>query len=547
MARPLFLNGNGVRAIWFLMLLSPAIFLFAILVVPFIGIIADFSGHIPFLSSVGSGIYGLLGRRAIYNSLVQGGISAFFSFIFGFPLGIYMGRYSAGLRRFLRSITVIPFFLPSIVVVIAFVSLFGPGSFLTSRLPVLGIFAQGLTGIVTVNVFFNAPLVAFLTSLAVERSDRSLEESAMTLGAGKFRVFYSVWGRDGILAAVSAAVLAFLYSFAGFAAPLIIGGVKNFTVEAWIYFIVKEEANLPLGVAFSIIQSLVLILPVLVYFLLWNRQRRVTSKSPDEYAKTGGRLVYMGKIYTALFIVAEFIILGSVILSSFDLKWNSHFTLSAYSGLFSNVTRNALGTDPSLPFLNTLFYGTMTAVISSSLGMLWIVGKRRVSARPDSIVDSTQFIPLVIPAIVMAFSVSIILGEHVSSSLTWVLIILVQTAVSIPVVLRMISSGFSRVPQSLSEAARILHGNAFFTVELPLAGTTLATALLFGFAISMGEFTATNFLSTSTFMPLSVEIYSLQSLRLTQEAYAAASLLLILSLVSFYLIQRFGESFVGIR
>lgn len=541
------MNERNLRIFWLVMFLSPAIFLLAVLVFPFIGIVWDFSGHIPLLSAISSGSEGALGRTAIDNSLKQGGVSAAFSFMFGFPLGIYIGRYGGRFRRFLRSFTVIPFFLPSVVVVIAFVALFGPGSFLSSRITALGIFGQGFPGIIAVNTFFNAPLVAFLTSIAVERSDLSLEESARTLGAGSFRLFYSVWGRDAILAAVSASVLSFLYSFAGFAAPLIIGGVKNFTVEAWIYFIVKEEADVPLGVAFSAVQSVVLIVPVMLYFFLWNRQRRVTVRSPGSKKDRVGGMAVLLKYYMFAFVAFEILVLGSILLSSIDLKWNAHLSISSYLSLFGRTTGSALGVSPIVPFLNTMFYGTLTALLATSLAMLWIVGKRRLGMRPDSLLDSTQFIPLIIPAIVMAFSVSIIFGEHLNPSLTWILIVLVQTAVSIPVVMRLVSSGFSRVPQNLSEAGRTLNGNTFLSVELPLAATTFASALLFGFAISMGEFTATNFLSTSTFMPLSVEIYSLQSLRLTQESYAAASLLLILSLALFYLIQRFGESFVGVR
>ena len=48
-------------------------------------------------------------------------------------------------------------------------------------------------------------------------------------------------------------------------------------------------------------------------------------------------------------------------------------------------------------------------------------------------------------------------------------------------------------------------------------------------------------------MPLSVEIYSLQSLRLASASYAAASILMVMSFAFFFAIQKAGDRFIGIR
>jgi thiamine transport system permease protein len=530
------------------MFFSPSIFLLLVIVFPVINLFSIFPYDLNLSSLFGSGIIAKLGAEAIYNSTLQGVVSAIFSFIAGFPLGLFMGRYRFRFRRFFRSLIVLPFFLPSIVVVIAFISIFGASSFLGSRISLLHYISHGLPGIVAVNTFFNAPLVAFLTSIAVERNDKSLEESARTLGAGNLRIFGTVWGRDGILAGLSGSLLTFLYSFAGFTAPLIIGGTRNFTIEAWIYFLVKTLGNINLGVLFSLVQTIILVIPVMVYSLVWMREKRVTGIQEESLESRGkGKWYIAGLIYMLAFAMVEIAILGSVLLSSVDLNWGANVSFSGYLTIFGKTMNSTFGISPIIPFLNTVFYGTLTAIISTSIGMIWIVGKRRLRVRPDSILDSFQYIPLVIPGIVMAFSVSILFEGKIFSGFIWVLIVLVQTAVAIPIVLRIISSGFSRIPDSMWEASTILGGNAFFEVELPLAGSVLGTALMFGFAISMGEFTATNFLSTYTFMPLSVEIYSLQSLKLVSASYAAASVLLLLSVVFFYIIQRIGENFIAVR
>lgn len=528
------------------MILSPGLYLTAVIVYPVLSLMGEFASAVNLYSIIGNSPQARLARIAIYNSLEQGILSSITAFAAGFPLGVALARIRPRFIRFYRSFILLPFFLPSIVVVLAFTSIFGKGSPLTEIFPLLTALSSGLSGIIAVNTFFNAPLVAFLTSSAIERSDRRIEEAAIVLGASNLKIFTGIWGRDGIYAAVGGMILTFLYSFAGFAAPLIIGGPENYTVETWIYYSVKMLGDIPLAVLFSAVQSIILLIPVLAYSYFMGRHRVGVSYDSGRAggSEKNGFLQHIGSAYLIIFAAAEVVILGSIVISSIDLHWNSNINFISYISLFSNRITLALGVSPFQPAVNTLFYGFVTSLATVSLGLAWITGKRRIGVPSDSLVDSLQYVPLIIPAVVMAFSISVIIGNYVSQSLIWALIIIVQTGIAIPITLRILSSGFSRIPSNLSEASMVLGGNPLFEVELPLAGPVLATAIMFAFAISIGEFTATNFLATDLFMPLSVEIYSLQSVRLIQDSYAAASVLLALSTLMFYIIQRIGERFV---
>jgi thiamine transport system permease protein len=464
-------------------------------------------------------------------------------------MGLFIGRYAFGYKRVIKSFIIMPFFMPSIVIVLAFLSLFGRSSPLVETLPLLHNLSTGFIGIIAINTFFNAPLVAFLTSTGIERSHHSIEEASILLGAGSFNRFLNIWGRNGIKGALGGSILSFLYSFSGFAAPLIIGGPSNFTVETWIYFVVKEEGFVQIGVIFGLLQSLFLVIPLGIYLYIVSKQRAVDDvtyyRSDRIKNKVEGPFI-LGSIYTTLFIIFELAVFTSILISSVDIGWNSSLNVNAYGELFGKVS-SSLNIPAYLPFINTIFYGVATSVLVTSLGILWITGKRRLNSKNDSIWDFMQYLSFIIPSIMMALSVSVLYEYIISPSLLWVLIIGVQSAVSIPVVLRVISGGFSEIPSSITDSSKILGGSPLFEVELPLAGSALATALMFGFALSLGEFTATNFLSTNTFMPLSVEIYSLQSLRLAAASYAAASILMIMSFVFFFAIQKAGDRFIGIR
>ena len=172
---------NGVSMInknikWWAFLFAPSIFLLLVIGIPFIYVVINFFSLNEISSFFGTGTLAMLSRQAFINSFAQGIDSALLSLIIGFPLGLFIGRYALRYTRVLKSFIILPFFMPSIVVVLAFLSLFGKSSPLVETIPLLHQLSSGFTGIIAINAFFNAPLVAFLTSTNIERSHHGIEE-----------------------------------------------------------------------------------------------------------------------------------------------------------------------------------------------------------------------------------------------------------------------------------------------------------------------------------------------------------------------------------
>lgn len=533
----------------FLLLFSPSIFVFAVVVYPFLVLVHGNMGASFFDQLTGNSVVSGLTRKAIYNSLLQGGVSAASSMVVGLPLGLFLGRYGFRGRKLVNSLVIVPFFLPSILVVFAFISGFGQGSALGGFLPFTEAFSRGFTGIVAANTFFNAPLVALFSMTAVEQSDRNQIEAAKTMGVSPLRRFTSIWGRNGILAATGGALLSFAYSFAGFAAPLIIGGPGYFTLDAWIYTMVKVLDNFQAAIVLALIEALILIIPALVFISFSSLRRRVTGVSVATSADRGERDGYFfaGAIYTGLWIAFELYMLSSIFLASLRSASAPWWHLPNYYELFGVRATSAIGLSAGSAIINSVFYGVVTSLVVITLGLMWMTAKRRLNFQRRFASEPVQYIPLVISAIIMAFSISFVFGIITPVNLIWVLIIVAQSAVAIPVVLRVIDAGFSAIPVTYSEAALTLRGNPLFDVELPIARTAFASALMFGFVMSLGEFSATNFLATTNYIPLTVEIYMLRNVRLFGASFAAAAILLVVSLIAFYIIQKLGERFVAIR
>ena len=113
----------------------PTIFILLVAVYPFLVLVhGNFS--LSFFSEItGNSPTAQLVRRGIWNSITQGVLSALASFVVGLPLGIFLGRYEFRLKRALNSLILVPFFLPSLIVVFAVLSGFGNGSAASSILP----------------------------------------------------------------------------------------------------------------------------------------------------------------------------------------------------------------------------------------------------------------------------------------------------------------------------------------------------------------------------------------------------------------------------
>lgn len=508
----------------------PSAFIVLFAAIPFLSLVLEYSRALDF-NVFGTSVYSQILALALTNSLVQGALGTIFSVAAGLPIGLFLGLHEFRGKRILRSLIILPFFLPSIVVVSGFLDAFH----LSFHVPFL---SSGLTGITAVNAFFNAPLIAMLTSAALESSDRGLVEAAMCLGAGPLRRFSSIWGREAMKATAAGSVLTFLYSFAGFTAPLIIGGPSYFTMEAYIYYLVRIIGALPAAASLAALEFTILLIPVLAYSFMLRNRPIAAGASPVE-RRIRGPLSLAGLCFSLLWIAFDFLVLSSIPISLFSR------TPVAFLQLFGSRVFDVMGITTQSTVLNSFFYGFVTTVAVSSMALLWVSSKRMVSHGSGA--DWVQFVPLVISPVILAFSLSTAFSSTYSANLVWILIILSQSVVTIPVVFRVVEAGFAPVPLHLSEAARLLGGSALFEVELPLVAQSFGTALVFGFAMSLGEFTATNFLATPAYIPLSVEIYDLQNARLFALSNAAAVLLLLISAVSFYVIQRTGERFVAFR
>lgn len=488
-------------------------------------------------AGVASALTSAANVRSIDNSLVQGALSAILAVTIGYPAGVFLGRYDWPGRSAVRSFLLVPFLLPSLVVVLGVVDLFGTSGLVSSALPATAVLGRGLPGIVVANLLFNVPIVMLLTATATEGSSLELEETVATLGGSPARAYLEVWAWPSWVGAIAGGLLTFLFSALSFAPPLLLCGPGCYTVEAQIWFL--DTFGLEPGAAgiLSAASVALFAVPTVVYLIVLGRLRtgaRALPRPPRILRR--GEPVALGlAAETAAVLVAILGLLAAVLYRAVA-PIGGGASGSAWSTLFSASTTARLGISIEGAVGNTLLFATMAAGIASVLG---IVTGFAVAQHPrrSKVVGFGLFVPLMLSPIVLAFALAefwrpLLGGE----STVWALVIVSQAALALPLALQSLEIPLSSLAPEAREAARTLGAGAweaFVDADLPRVREGLVTAGLFAFALGLGEFTATYFLVTPTFTTLPVALYALANTRFYPLADAAAGLLLLLSLAVF--------------
>ncbi|MDA8424708.1 MAG: ABC transporter permease subunit, partial [Treponema sp.] len=188
--------------------------------------------------------------RALQFTISQAAVSTIAALLIGLPGAWLAARYDFRGRRLLKSLSAIPFSVPPLLIVLAFVLYYGRGGYLNRALmavfglrePPLG-FLYSFWGIVLVHGFYNFPIVMQNLSEVWARLPRDREDAARLLGAGRLRAFATGALPSLAPSLAQAAALTFLFCFFSFAVVLVFGSLVGSTLEVEVYRRARIEAD----------------------------------------------------------------------------------------------------------------------------------------------------------------------------------------------------------------------------------------------------------------------------------------------------------------
>nr|WP_252490632.1 iron ABC transporter permease [Natronococcus sp. CG52] len=495
----------------------------------------------------------------------QAALSSLLSVALGVPAAYVLARYEFRGRQTLRSLTVLPFVLPSIMVAVGFVATFGQSGTLNRALGLVGLgpveIMYSLEAVLIAHAFYNAPLVARVTTAAWESVDASAIETARSLGASPFRAFRDVVAPQLYPAVLMGAALTFVFTFGTFPIVLALGGFNLATVEVFVYRLV-QDLNYTEAAALAIVE-LVVSLGVLYGYLRYEANHVVRSRgvrplarrplSPPSFSLR--ELVPRAGIavYAAIALVVFVSPIVSMLYAS--VSGPNGLTLDHYRFLLKRQqTAAAFQVRPWPAIRNSLVFAAGALALALPMGVVVsVLTTRRYRGR--KLVDAVAMAPLAVSGIIVGIGLlrGPVFGIEISGwrfTMGGSIAIVAAHAVSCyPFVVRTVAPGLESVDGSLVESARALgasRARALIDVELPLVWPGVVAGAAFVVAISMGEFSSTVILATGTdqyTMPIAIERFIGRRLG---PATAMGVVLLVVTSVSFVIIDRLGGESFGI-
>jgi len=449
--------------------------------------------------------------RLIGLTLGQAALAAIITTVLGVPIAHVLYRLRFRGRRFLRALIIVPFVLPTVVVGVAFRTLLREGGLL-GFLHLDGTFAAIMLAL----VFFNIAVVVRTVGGAWENLDPRQEEAARVLGASPARVMLTVTLPRLAPAIIAASSVVFLFCSTAFGVVLVLGGTRFGTIETEIYLLTTQFLDLRAASVLSVMQLVVVVALLLLAARARGRrtpQRRVDAANAVHAPRLGDAPAIAVTLLVAVFLALPII---SLVLRS--LQTADGWGLGNYIALGGTGSRNALVVPVWVALGNSLQVAVQATLIAVVIGL---AASLVISRRPRSLglrralagFDGALMLPLGVSAVTVGFGFLITLNQppfDLRSSP--VLVPIAQALVALPLVVRTILPVLTGIDGRLRESAAVLGSppwRVLRDVDLAIVARPVLAASGFAFAVALGEFGATSFLSRPDRPTLPVVIFRL--------------------------------------
>jgi thiamine transport system permease protein len=493
-------GGNSRRWVIALAALVPLAFVGVFFVWP----VANMIG-LGFADGFG-GFAEVLGRprtgRIIALTIGQAALATLICVALGLPIAHVLYRLQFRGQRLLRALVIVPFVLPTVVVGIAFRTLL-------RDTPLDGSFAAILMAL----VFFNVAVVVRTVGSHWQALDPRQEEAAAALGAGPARVFATVTVWRLLPSVVSAASIVFLFCSTAFGVVLVLGGSTFSTIETEIWLLTTQFLDLRGASVLSVLQLVVV--TALLIVAARARGRSVAQKRasrPRPITRVDAAAITL-TLLTAAALTAP---IAALVARSLEV--DGSFSVANYLALSSTGARNALVVPVWVALGNSLLMAAAATLIAVALGLVASLLLSRTPRTPRGrraleFIDGTLMLPLGVSAVTVGFGFLITLNSppfDLRSSA--VLVPIAQALIALPLVVRTLVPALRSIDSRMRESAAVLGASplrVLATVDLAIARRPILAATGFAFAVALGEFGATTFLSRADRPTLPVVIYRL--------------------------------------
>ena len=492
--------------------------------------------------------------ESFLNSLWVSLASVAVATLIAVPLAYLTVRFEFRGALLIQTLGVLPLIMPPFVGAVAMQLIFGRNGSVNLLLndwfgftvPIM----DGLIGVTFVESIHYFPFILLNLVASMRNIDGAMEESALNLGAGGWRLFRRVIFPLAMPGYLAGATLVFVKVFDDLGTPLVMGVTNMLAPQAYLR-ITSVGIDDPQGYVISVIMIAFSILALgLAARVMKGRDYSTLQKGGNSLQRrrlSGWEsvLAYGWIILVLLITLAPHF---GILLMSFAKVWSfsvlpDAYTLEHYATVF---------TDARGMMANTLLYCLLAAGLDVVIGTAIAYLILRTNLPGRRWLDYMASTALAIPGLVLAIGyLRLFKGVNLPFTdtpvvSTWVLIMLAYAVRRLPYALRSCMAALQQVHVSLEEAAQSLGATRMSTIRrvmVPLMVGGMLAGFVTSFITAAVELSATILLaSAQSQAPMSYGIYLyMQSIAGRGPGAALAVLAVVVVAVGTYLSHRFVE------
>lgn len=457
---------------------------------------------------------------ALKNSIILGVLTVIVCGFIGTLLAFLVHFFEMPFRKTIDKLLLLPIVLPGLVIVFAFVQLYGESGLATKtiqtllRLDEIPFKLSGLSGILFIHAYTQYIYFYVNVSIAIRHIDRYTIEAARNLGATKWQVFTTIIFPFIKPAIIASSIITFMTGIGSFSAPSIIGGsYKVMTTQ-----ILLSKANNYMDVAAT--QVIIL---TFVSFMVLGVMRHYENKCRFESSVKGVGIKPqkinnpMVKIILLVlaFSLVLFILLPIVTVFMLSFVKPGTWMIEIYPKEFSmaNYIKIFTKSRSLAPFINSFIMAILTAVLCIAIATpaSYIIVKTK--SKFKIIIEALIMMPWAIPASAIAINMinafnhptlftgnQILVGEYI-------LLPIAYFVSQVPLMFRTTTISFQNLNDTFIEASKSLRGSSFQTmrkVVLPIITPGIMGGTMLIVIRSIGEYTISTYLYTVQNKPISI-------------------------------------------
>lgn len=455
--------------------------------------------------------------RAIFENTVRMGLLvAAVGTALGFLMAYVQVKVDVPFKRFMHIVTLIPVISPPFAVATATILLFGRSGMISKDIFGVRYDIYGLDGLTLVLALSFFPVAYLNLRGMIQALDPALDEAATNLGAGKWRIFFTVTLPMLLPGLASSFLLLFVESVADLGNPLVLGG--NYEVLATrIYVSVIGLYN----TTAAAVLSLILLVPSLIVFMVqhyWISRLSVISVTgkpsgnPQQITHPMMRWTLFAVAMAVSLLIC--LIYLTIVVGSLTrvIGVNNALTLDHFDFVINGYGSEAMTDTTTLSAIATPVAGVLGILVA------FLVVRKKFLGR--GLLDFATMLGIAVPGTVLGIGYLLVFNTPTEMTIPIInktvevlpkitggrgvfggalAIVLVYVVRGVPAALRSGAAALTQIDPAIEEASTSLGANNFITfirVTLPLVRPAFLAGLIYAFARSMTSISAIVFLTT---------------------------------------------------